>query len=77
MYLEDCASIKKTSDGKYVLSVQPPPAKQGKGDSPNAMANPKTYIANDIDELTLLIDEHIGGKKSSDKSEYEKGFTGK
>ena len=75
MYLEDACNIKRTDDGKFVVSVHhKPKKKKGKmGDAPMQMEEPKSYVANDMEELVGIIREYLGGEKTENEK-YEKGY---
>lgn len=86
MYLEDVCSIKRTDDGKFVVSVSPPKPKSTKPSKSNEAAiaspsmDPKTYVASNVDELLKLIKEEVGGGKDNEKKssddKFKKGFKG-
>ena len=80
MYLEDVCSIKRTDDGKFVISVSPPKEKAKKVSKTNEPTTamppePKTYVANNMAELVKLIKEYVpSNEKKSDTDSYNKGF---
>ena len=78
MYMEDVFNVKKTDDGKFVVQVFPPAKKKetsGKGEMPMpaTVSEPKTLVANSVEELTALVEEHLS-KSDTDDKKFKKGF---
>jgi len=77
MYSDDLATIGKTDDNKFLLSVKYTEKKDEKKDDHNIPMQDmtKTYVAHDEQELLALIQEYVtGDPDASDTTKFKKGF---